>query len=128
MLAVDTNVVIRIMMDDDPVQNGRALQIFDRETIFLAKSVVLETEWVLRSLYRLHPARFAGAVEAMISLENVRCEDETAVRQALAWHQAGMDFADALHLASSTRATQFVTFDQDMIKAAKRLDLPVSAP
>ena len=128
MLAVDTNVVIRILMDDDPVQNGRALQLFDRETIFLAKSVVLETEWVLRSMYRLHPARFAGAIEAMISLENVRCEDETVVRQALAWHQAGMDFADALHLASSARATRFATFDQAMIKIAKPLGLPVSTP
>jgi predicted nucleic-acid-binding protein len=128
MLAVDTNVVIRIMMDHDPVQNGQALQLFDRETIFLAKSVVLEMEWVLRSLYRLYPARFARAVEALISLENVRCEDETEVRQALAWHQAGMDFADALHLASSSQATRFATFDQAMVKAAKRLKLPVSTP
>jgi predicted nucleic-acid-binding protein len=115
-------------MDADPVQNGQALQLFDRETIYLAKSVVLETEWVLRSIYRLYPARFAGAVEALISLENVRCEDETAVRQALAWHQAGMDFADALHLASSSQATRFATFDRDMIETAKRLKLPVSVP
>lgn len=128
MLAVDTNVVVRLMMDDDPVQNGRSLQLFDQETIFLPKSVVLETEWVLRSLYRLHPARFAGALEALISLENVRCEGESEVRQALAWHQKGLDFADALHLASSTRATRFATFDQDMIKAAQRLDLRVSSP
>jgi predicted nucleic acid-binding protein len=44
------------------------------------------------------------------------------------WHRSGMDFADALHLAASTRATRFVTFDRDMIKVAKRLDLAVSEP
>lgn len=128
MLAVDTNIVVRILMDDDPVQNGRALQLFDRETIFLPKSVVLETEWVLRSMFRLQATRFVGAVDPLISLENVKCEDEIAVRQALAWHRAGMDFADAMHLASSSRATRFLTFDQDMIKTAKRLKLPVSTP
>jgi hypothetical protein len=47
------------MMDDDPVQNGQALQLFDRKTIVLAQSVVMETEWVLRSIYRLYPARSA---------------------------------------------------------------------
>jgi predicted nucleic acid-binding protein len=39
-----------------------------------------------------------------------------------------MDFADALHLASSSQATRFATFDQDMIKTARRLKLPVSTP
>jgi hypothetical protein len=88
----------------------------------------METEWVLRSIYRLYPARSAGAVEALMSLENVRCEDETEVRQTLAWQQAGMDFADALHLASSSQATRFATFDQDMIKTAKRPNSPSPRP
>ena len=39
-----------------------------------------------------------------------------------------MEFTDALHLAASSRANQFITFNRDMIKAAKRLGLPVSAP
>jgi predicted nucleic acid-binding protein len=39
-----------------------------------------------------------------------------------------MDFADALHLASSSRATRFATFDRDMLKIAKRLALAVSSP
>jgi predicted nucleic-acid-binding protein len=128
VLAADTNVVVRLLMDDDTAQNENVLQLFDRETIFLAKTVILETEWVLRSIYRLEPARFAGAIEAVVGLPNVWCEGETEIRQALVWHQEGLDFADALHLASSRQATRFVTFDRDMIKAARRLRLPVSAP
>jgi predicted nucleic-acid-binding protein len=102
--------------------------LFDRETIFIAKSVILELEWVLRRGYRQTSSAIAHVLEILIALPNVTCESETEIRQALAWHQVGMDFADALHLASGTRATRFATFDQDMIKTAKRLDFPVSTP
>ncbi|HBK09487.1 MAG TPA: hypothetical protein DDZ81_27100 [Acetobacteraceae bacterium] len=128
MIAVDTNIVVRFLMDDDVRQSEQATHLFRRETIFLAKSVLLETEWMLRRGYRIEPAKIADALEALIGLPNVTCEDDSSVRQALMWHQAGMDFADALHLAASSRATQFITFDRDMIKTAKRLGLPVSEP
>jgi predicted nucleic-acid-binding protein len=128
MLAVDTNVVVRLLVKDDPGQYKRALYLFNQEDIFLAKTVLLETEWVLRFTYRLGTQEVAQALVALIELPNVWHEGETEVHQALAWYQAGMDFADALHLAASARATRFATFDRDMIKIAKRLDLAVSAP
>ena len=128
MIAVDTNIVIRFLMDDDARQFEQAEALFRRQTIFIAKSVVLETEWVLRRGYREKPTRVADALAGLIGLPNVTCEDEAQIRQALTWHRAGMDFADALHLASSHRSTDFITFDQDMIQAGKLLDLPVSAP
>lgn len=115
-------------MGDDARQFEKAVHLFHRETIFIAKSVLLETEWVLRRGYRQAPAKITDVLEALIGLPNVTCEDDADVRQALAWHQAGMDFADALHLAASSQATEFVTFDRDMIKAAKRLGLTVSTP
>jgi predicted nucleic-acid-binding protein len=128
VLAVDTNIVVRLLMGDDARQTELAALLFDRETILIAKSVILELEWVLRRGYRQTSSAIAHALENLIALPNVTCEDEGSVRQALTWHRAGMDFADALHLAASARATRFVTFDRDMIKIAKRLDLAVSAP
>lgn len=128
MLAVDTNVVVRLLVKDDPEQYNRAFHLFKQEDVFLAKTVLLETEWVLRFVYRFEPPDVAQALVALIGLPNIRYEDETEVDQALAWYQAGMDFADALHLASGSRATRFVTFDQGMIKIAKRLALAVSSP
>jgi len=55
MLAVDTNVVVRFLTRDDHVQAARARLIFDRETVLLLKSVLLEAEWVLRSVYHFPP-------------------------------------------------------------------------
>jgi predicted nucleic-acid-binding protein len=128
VIAVDTNVVVRLLIGDDAEQTGVAMLLFERETIFIAKSVILETEWVLRRGYRQTSLAIARALENLVALPNVTCEDAGNVRQALAWHRSGMDFADGLHLAASGRATRFITFDRDMIKVAKRLDLAVSEP
>jgi hypothetical protein len=57
--------------------------------------VVLELEWLLRSAYRLERAAVI-ALEALMAIRQVHLE-----RQALAWHQEGLDFADALHLLGS---------------------------
>jgi predicted nucleic-acid-binding protein len=128
VIAVDTNIVVRFLKGDDIRQSQQAVDLFRHETIFVAKTVLLETEWVLRRGYRQKTARVADSLEALISLPEVVCEDEAGVRQALAWHQSGMDFADALHLAANAPAIDFVTFDHDMIKVGKRLGLPVIAP
>jgi predicted nucleic-acid-binding protein len=117
VIAADTNVIVRLLTGDEPRQTDRARRLFETETVFLPKTVLLETEWVLRRLYRLQRDAIMRGLEALISLPNVRCEDEPAVRQALAWGRAEMDFADSLHLAASRTAARFATFDRALIKA-----------
>lgn len=128
MVAADTNVIIRLLTADEPRQTAQARRLFETETIFVAKTVLLEAEWVLRRLYRLDRPAINGALAAFLSLPNVRCEDEPLLRQALAWNRDGLDFADALHLASSRRSARFATFDLAMIKAANLAGLAVSEP
>jgi predicted nucleic-acid-binding protein len=128
VVAVDTNIVVRLLTADEPRQTARARRLFESETIFLAKTVLLETEWVLRRLYRLEREPVNRALEELLSLANVRCEDEPLLRQALAWNRDGLDFADALHLASSRTAERFVTFDRAMINTATTTGLAVSEP
>lgn len=128
MLAVDTNVIVRLVIRDDLPQYQKAKRVFEQNTLFLAKTVVLEIEWVLRRSYRLDKTAVTMALEATIDLPNVLVEDEPAVRQALEWHTAGMDLADALHLASCRRAERFLTFDRDMLEAGATLGLPVATP
>lgn len=128
MIAADTNVIVRLLTGDEPRQTEQARFLFDTETILLAKTVLLEAEWVLRRLYRLEHLAINRALEGLVSLANVRCEDEPLVRQALAWNRDGMDFADALHLASTRTASRFATFDVAMIKTATAAGLAVSEP
>jgi predicted nucleic-acid-binding protein len=88
--------------------------------IWVSKTVLLETEWVLRSLYSFSPESLAGALRALAGLRTVFLEDELAAAKALDWLYEGLDFADALHLASVGNARQFATFDRKLARQARR--------
>ena len=119
MIAVDTNVVVRLLTGDDPTQFARAHKLFETETIFLPKTVVLEAEWVLRSLYGLPAQDIVRALSALIALPQVRSEDASTIVEALELSRRGLDFADALHIASSRMAERFATFDRTLIRRAR---------
>ena len=121
MIAVDTNVLVRFLVRDNAKQAARAAELIRGNEIWVSKTVLLETEWVLRSLYRFSPQSLAEALRALAGLERVFLEDETAVAKALEWFREGLDFADALHLASAGNASQFATFDRKLARQASRM-------
>ena len=61
----------------------------------------------------------AGALGKVCGLSQVIVEDALSVQRALAWHQEGFDFADALHLAASQQAEVFYSFDRQLVKKVK---------
>lgn len=121
MLAVDTNVIVRLVVNDDPRQTARAVAVFESERIFVPKTVIVEVEWVLRYCYGLEREAIAKSIRAVAGLPNIAMEDQAAVADALAWFERGLDFADALHLASSAPAERFGTFDEKLVKRAQGL-------
>ena len=68
MLAVDTNIVVRYLTADDPEQFAKARALIDGEDIFVCKTVLLETEWVLRRGYRFSRDRIIAALTAFAGL------------------------------------------------------------
>ncbi len=130
MLAVDTNVLIRLLMGDDKRQSPQAVHLFDANEIFISKTVFLETEWVLRRLYGIDRPTIVKILQDLLDATNAYCEDEDQAHQALSWAMGGMDLADAMHLASSSRCERFATFDRAFIKAARKADTtpPVAKP
>lgn len=121
MIAVDTNILVRFLVRDNLKQAQRAASLIRNSEVWISKTVILETEWVLRSLYGFAPEILAGAFRALAGLETVFLEDELAVAKALDWLQQGFDFADALHLASMGNAIGFATFDRKLTLRAKRV-------
>jgi len=129
MRAVDTNVIVRYLANDDPAQAARTRRLLDREDVFVSLTVLLETEWVLRGVFGLAPADIVRALRAFAGLPRVTVENPAAAAQALDWAEQGLDFADALHLAAARPHDGFVTFDRALAKAARRLGaLPVQEP
>lgn len=118
MHAVDTNVLVRLLTEDDIEQAKRAKALFKKVTVFIPKTVLLETEWVLRRLYNFDSPSLVGAFRKITGLPNVEIEDPLAVTNALRYCEGGMDFADALHLASSIACEKFATFDAGIKKSA----------
>ncbi len=121
MVAVDTNVVIRLLTRDHAAQAARAAEIFRSGRVLIPKTVLLETAWVLRYSYGLGSDAILRALRAVLGLPNVSTEDPIAVVAALNLLERGLDFADALHVASSTPAERFVTFDGRLVKRATGL-------
>ncbi|MGQ0591905.1 MAG: type II toxin-antitoxin system VapC family toxin [Gammaproteobacteria bacterium] len=129
MIAVDTNVLVRYLTNDDQVQAQRAYALLARATrVFVAKTVLLETEWVLRRVYRLPPSAVLAGLRQIVGLPNTVVEATEQVARALHYLGQGLDFADGLHLAASPGAERCYTFDRRFLRRAVELGLSVEEP
>lgn len=120
MIAVDTNVLVRLLTGDNPGQAAKAYALFASESIWVSKTVLLETAWVLASLYGFEEDAIRDAFLKLLGLSNVRAEDEGAVGGAVGLSGQGIELADALHLFSRPAGSTFVSFDRALVRRARR--------
>ncbi|HEY6343880.1 MAG TPA: type II toxin-antitoxin system VapC family toxin [Bryobacteraceae bacterium] len=120
MTAVDTNLVVRLLTQDDRKQAAIASTVFATEEVWIAKSVLLETAWVLETVYGFDATAIRRALLLLLGLPNVRIEDEEAVARAIDLIAKGLDFADALHLVSRPAGAWFISFDKALVRRAQR--------
>ena len=126
MIAVDTNIIVRLLTADDARQYKRALALFQTEDVFIADTVVLESEWVLRYAYGFSAEKICGALLKLFGLKNVHLASPQAIAQAIDQHGKGLDFADALHLSKCQPCDAMYTFDKSFAaKAGDYSDCPV---
>jgi predicted nucleic acid-binding protein len=121
MIAIDTNILVRYLTGDHAEQAEQARALIESTDVFVGTTVLLEAEWVLRRVYGYAAAPLAKALRGFAGLRHVKLEDADLAAQALDWMEAGLDFADALHLAKAAGRDAFVTFDQRFARAANRL-------
>jgi predicted nucleic-acid-binding protein len=124
MLAVDTNVVVRYVTQDHAEQSAKAKTLIDGNDVFVPTTVLLETDWVLRSGYEFTRSEIAAALRSFAGLPHVTLEDPVLAFQALTWMGRGMDLGDALHLAKSQDCDAFVSFDRRLAAVARRVGGP----
>lgn len=124
-IALDTNVLVRLLVRDDEAQFQAAKRLVDQaaaadQPILIVLCALLETEWVLRSRYKLDKASIATAFGRLLESRGVAFEHEPTVEEALyVWSQhPASDFADCLLLARAAQLgrTRFVTFDAGAAK------------
>ena len=121
VIGVDTNIIIRLLTRDDEEQFLKAEEIFAAQQVFIADTVLLEIEWVLRFAYTFKPDAIREGITKLLGLENVHVNNPENLCRVLQRYEKGLDFADAMHLVASLRYDTFLTFDKTFSHRAKGL-------
>jgi predicted nucleic-acid-binding protein len=118
VIGLDTNVLARYYLAEHEAdaattrQRQAARRLFEGgQPLYVAKTVLLELEWVMRGAYGLPSASFAAVLEHLLASPQVTVEDPLSVEAALSGLRNGLDFADALHHASYRTCDSMATFD-----------------
>ncbi len=131
MKALDTNVLARFFIEDpDDAQAHKqrpAAMAAMGQRAYISITVVLEFEWLMRGFYKLSVPQTTSVLRALLSIEHITVEARLELEQAVQAAEAGMDFADALHVLRSGRATGFLTFDQALVRRAAQTGLRPTA-
>ena len=109
MLGIDTNVLVRFLVRDDEAQFEKTRKLIKREIavgrrVFVNQLVLMESEWVLRSLYAVPKNQIIEAISGLLDATDIQFEDEPSIEEALfMWKDAAADFADCLIGAKNRR-------------------------
>lgn len=121
MIALDTNVLARYLLDDDPEQSRAAAVLLKKRQIYTAPpTVMLELVWVL-SVNDCSRSEISAALKHLVGLPNFKPRESEAVCRSIQWYEQGMDFGNALHLALSVEDDKLLTFDRTMVRLAGKL-------
>lgn len=119
MPGLDTNVLVRWLMDDDPRQSAEVLKRFESvraagSRLFVPGTVALELEWVLRSCYGFDKQTILRTFNALLETQEIDWSSEEALERALhLFRQGNVEFADCLHAGecASANSTPMLSFD-----------------
>ena len=124
MKAVDTNILVRWITRDDPVQSSIADRVM-AEATFVSLGVLLELAWTLGgNPFRWDRQTIATALRLIVSTRTVSLPHEDGVRWAIDRFAAGADIADMLHIVSARGSACFISFDKRLASLAGS-DTPV---
>ena len=122
MVVIDTNLLLRYLLNDDAGQAKRAQQLLESSSqVTVTPTIVLELVWVLECS-DCSRGEIAAALRHVLGLPNMRVANEAAFFRAVQWFEQGMDFADALHLGLSPATATMATFDKDFVTKARRIE------
>jgi predicted nucleic-acid-binding protein len=124
--ALDTNVLVRYLVQDDATQLAAAERLIrtsvnEQQSLFVPITVALELEWVLRSSFGFPKGATIGALSGLLSAAELTFESEQALEVALELYRSGTaDFADCLHISLAAQAGEqpLWTFDTGASRVA----------
>jgi len=124
MIGLDTNILVRYLTQDDPIQSAQASAIIERRLSeqdpgFVSLVAMAETAWVLERAYKLSATKIAAAIERILQIDVLAVESEQEVFTAMVALKEGRgSFADALIGALGAKAgcSRTLTFDRKALR------------
>jgi predicted nucleic-acid-binding protein len=126
MIAVDTNIVLRLMVNDDTRMSEIATRLLSGEGIFVARTVLLECHWVLTSCMGCTAIDATARIARIVGHAGLRVEGGERTLAGVAAAVDGLDFEDALHLCGTPENIVFATFDKKLKSRATRMAFPIT--
>jgi predicted nucleic-acid-binding protein len=118
MRSLDTNVLARWVLGDDPVQ-ARAAESLLEEPVWISHTVLIELGWVLHKARRLPRTIVADMMQQVVDLDTVLIEHRDALIWAIGRYRQGADWGDVMHIAASLADSDvFATFDRKLARRA----------
>lgn len=117
---IDTNILVRILLPEDSEQHRVAVRLGENHRLIVLSTVLLETEWVLRTPLRFERSRIVELFRHILGSPSFVLEEPGRVAKAFAGFEKGIDFADAMHASALDRTHVFATFDRRLVKRAQK--------
>ncbi len=114
MNSIDTDVLARYVMQDDPVQSPIATDFLATQSCFVSDTVLLETAWLLSSRFRIGRRDLTATLRGIVELPNVTVSNKRMIDWALDRFANGADFADMLHIVGARHTDAFVSFETEL--------------
>ena len=124
--SIDTNILVRLLVRDDPDQLAAAEALLGQYELFIPLSVLMETEWVLRGAYGYGREEIGDRLAEISRVKNIVVEAPDVLDWLFDRYRAGADLADMIHLIQSEGMECLVTFDRKLAgQAGPHAPLPV---
>ena len=124
MKLLDTNMILRFLLNDNEEMNERVTEIIKSESVKITTEVVAEVVYVLRSVYKLERSKIADAVIEFLNIPSVYADNYTVIESGLRkYGEVSLDFVDCLLVAYHTeQGYEICTFDKKLIKQIDKTD------
>lgn len=121
MISLDTNILLRYLLDDHPVLSPLARSALEEQDCFVPLLALAETGYVLQSLYKASAAELLAFAQALLSSPRLTFENESRLPLALAGFKAGIDWFDAMLWAACPATHPLATLDRKFARKASML-------
>lgn len=123
MIVIDTNIILRYLLEDNEELSKKAIEIIDNNQIFIPTEVIVETSYVLKKVYQVEKDKIYKVIQLLLEMENVNFENKETIELAFkTYAEKNLDIVDCmLYAYAKNEKYEVKTFDNKLAKLIKTI-------